>query len=58
MRGTIDVRFSLRSFFMTASRFILSSLVAALAFSPVTRAGASDLGSALVGGIIGGLIVN
>jgi hypothetical protein len=43
---------------MTASRFILSGLVAALAFSPFTRAGASDLGSALLGGVIGGVIVN
>ncbi|MGR3660505.1 MAG: peptidoglycan-binding domain-containing protein [Paracoccaceae bacterium] len=43
---------------MTTSRIVISGLVAAMAFTPVTRAVASDLGSALVGGIIGGVIVN
>lgn len=43
---------------MTASRFLVTGLAAALALSPVPRASASDLGAGIVGGIIGGVIVN
>lgn len=44
---------------MTAKRLIVTSLMAAIAITPVTRATAGDaLAGGIIGGIIGGVIVN